>query len=107
MTYDLCSLIGCWGGGKISVHVLREGARFQCAGAEGGQDFSAPESENSSIPPVHFNNDRSLIARWVRNVDYSHPTLTYLDSGAGKEETKDLMHLMPDRRKILIDACAP
>ncbi len=26
------------------------GARFQCAGAKGGQDFNAPGSENSSTP---------------------------------------------------------
>ncbi len=38
----------------------RGGAKFQCTDFEGGQDFSAPESENFLHPPVHFNNDRSL-----------------------------------------------
>ena len=57
-TYILCQCRG--GGGKISVHGLRGGADFQRADFEGGQDFSAPESENSSAPLVAVHNERSL-----------------------------------------------
>ena len=52
--------MSCRGGGKISVRGLRGGASFQRADAERGQVFSAPESRNSSAPPVPINNDRSL-----------------------------------------------
>ena len=47
-------------GGKFSARQRRGGARFQCAG-----------SENSSIPPVHFNNDRSLSGP-PENLDVNH-----------------------------------
>ncbi len=42
------------------MHRLRGGASFQRTDVEGGQVFSAPESRNSSAPPVPINNDRSL-----------------------------------------------
>ena len=54
------SYVSVEGGGKISVHGLRGGADFQRADVEGGQDFGAPGSENSSAPLVAVNNERSL-----------------------------------------------
>ncbi len=59
--------MSCPGGGQNFSARTSRGAGFQRADVEGGQFFSAPESRNSSAPPVPINNDRSL--RFTYNYD--------------------------------------
>ncbi len=48
------------GGQNLSARTSGGGYGFSAPAPRGGGDLSAQEYENSSTPPVHFNNDRSL-----------------------------------------------
>ena len=58
---------------------------------QGGQDFSAPESENSTASPVALNNDRSLISQHPLNICLEDFDPEQMKEIAGSRETAKMI----------------